>query len=103
MIHARQDVLESRHVGKQANALEGARNAGMDDAMRCASGERCSAPQHLTAGGADHACEAVEHRCLPGAVGADQAKDLAAAYRETDTADGPNTAEAALHIAHIEQ
>jgi len=33
MIHADQHVLEGRHVGKQADALEGARHAAMDDAM----------------------------------------------------------------------
>jgi hypothetical protein len=83
-----------RHLGEQADVLEGARDAGLGDLVH---GGRLvgRAAQHEAAGvGRVQAGDDVEEGGLAGAVGADQAVDLAGVDRDADVRQRLQAAEA---------
>ena len=70
-------VLERRHVRKQANVLEGARDPGLCHPMRIGRPVRMTAQLERARIGCHEAGQHVEESRLAGAVGPDQPVDLA--------------------------
>ena len=80
-VAADQDVLQRRHVGEQPDVLERPGDARLDDLAAAWAAGPLPSNDDLALGGQVQAGEAVEERGLAGAVGADQADDLALAGR----------------------
>ena len=84
-VAADQDVLQRRHVGEEPDVLEGARHAGLGDQVGL--GRQHAARRSIDGAGGRHVQpgEAVEEGRLAGAVGPDQADDLAGVHGEVDS------------------
>ena len=99
-VAADEDVLQDRHVGEQADVLEGAGDAGLGDQVGLGRQDRALVGDGAL-GGDVQAGEAVEEGGLAGAVGADEADDLAGVDGEVDGADGGEAAEAHGDVAAL--
>ena len=88
-----EDVLQDGHVGEEPDVLEGAGDAGRGD-LEGLGRQDVALVADLALGGDVEAGEAVEEGGLAGAVGADEADDLAAVDGEVDVAYGGEAAEA---------
>ena len=93
-------VLERRHVGEQADVLEGAGNARLGDLVHRARLVRLAAELEAAGVGRVEAGQHVEEGGLAGSVGADQAVDLAALDRDADVRQRLQAAEALGHAGH---
>src|ERR1700674_2804657 len=71
-------VLQCRHIGEQANVLEGAGNTSFRYDMRLIGGECCAIEYELATGHSVQAGEGVEQGGLAGTVWPDQAEYFAA-------------------------
>mmetsp|Transcript_1047 Transcript_1047/g.2758 ORF Transcript_1047/g.2758 Transcript_1047/m.2758 type:complete len:297 (+) Transcript_1047:2737-3627(+) len=95
-------VLQRRHLGEEADVLEGARDAGLGDLVHRlrrvgrAAEREAAAVRHIKPG--DH----VEEGGLASAVGADQAVDLARADLDADVGQGLHAAEALGRAADVQ-
>lgn len=100
-VAADEDVLEDRHVGEQADVLEGAGDAGLGHQVGLGREDGALVGDRAFRGDVQ-AGEAVEEGGLAGAVGADEADDLAGVDGEVDRADGGEAAEAHGDVAGFE-
>ena len=96
-------VLPHGHRAKQRQVLEGAADAQRGDAVRRGRGERRAVEVDLAFAAAVEPREAVEQRGLAGAVGPDQADDLAAVHGERDLVQGRDAAEANRHVNDVQE
>src|SRR5262249_30941069 len=87
-------VLENREPAKWPGNLEGAPDAQVDDSMRRQPGDLVALETDRAAVGREGPREHVEDRALAGAVGPDEAEDLAGLDVERDVGDGGEAAEA---------
>src|SRR5699024_3214638 len=92
-VHAHNDVVLHRHAGEQADVLEGTGEAQLGDAVRLPAGDVLSQHLHLALGGVVHAGNDVEQGTLAGAVGTDDADDLAGVDLHADVRQSHQTAE----------
>jgi hypothetical protein len=97
------DIVEHRHAVEQRHVLEGATDADLRDAVARAPQDRLAFEQDVTAVWRVEPAEAVEERRLAGAVGTDQAGDLAGKNVERHAIESHDAAEADRDIAHAEQ
>jgi hypothetical protein len=96
-------VLEHGEVGERPNDLVRAYDAGAHAAVRGESGDRTVVEQDLPRGRALRAGDHAEQRGLAGAVGTDDAEDLALAQVEVDAVEGAQPAEPLGETAGLEQ
>ncbi len=89
-----QYVLLHAHAAEQRKILEGAANAQVGDAVTRQALERLTIEHDRAALEVVQPGQAVEQRRLSGAVGADQADDLARVHVEGNAVEGDDTAEA---------
>ena len=99
---AERDVVEQAHVRAQLDVLERARHAEPRDVPLRLPGHVVAEELHAAGGHRQRAGDEVEHRRLAGAVGTDQADDLARAHVEADVVDRDQAAEA-LHAHGLRQ
>ena len=96
------DVVEHAHALEQRQVLEGARHAHLGHLARV------HVPEGLAAEGDGallrlvDAVDAVEHRALAGAVGADDGAHLVLAHVEADVGQRLDAAEAQADVLHVE-
>ena len=93
------DVVEHGHVAEQGQVLEGPADAEIGPVVGLHLGDVTALEQHLPLGGGVAAGDAVEHRGLAGAVGADDRKQLALADAEADMTERPDTAEVQGYVS----
>src|SRR5439155_5785577 len=86
-------VLDQREAAERAWDLEGAADAEVDDPMRRLAGDLASGEPDRAAGGRQRPGDYVEDGALAGAVGADQAQDLALVDLERHGVDGGEATE----------
>jgi hypothetical protein len=99
---AHQHVLAHRHVGEEANRLEGARDASAHDGVRTQADERAALEDDGAAVGGHEARHHVEEGGLPGAVGADESHDAPTGHHEVDVVQRDHPAEPLGEAAHLE-
>jgi hypothetical protein len=87
-------VIQEREPAERARDLERAANAEIDDAIWRLPGDLAPLEPDRAGIGRERAGEHVEDRALAGAVGADQADDLALLDSERHAVDGGEAAEA---------
>ena len=97
-VHRHHQVLLDGHRAPELQVLEGPRDAEPRTQVRRRVGQRPRVEIDRPAVGPHHAGDAVEHRRLACAVGADQAEDLAAVQVERDAVEGDDASEADGHI-----
>ena len=102
-MRADHDVLAHRHAAEHRQVLEGAAHAQPGDLMRGRVGDRLAFEQDVAGLVLVQPAQAVEQRGLAGAVGADQAADVAALHIEAHAVEGDDAAEAHGHATHAEQ
>ena len=90
-------------VREERQVLEGAADAEAGDAMRRHGEQRPAVKLDLSAAGNVEPAHAVEERRLAGAVGADEADDLALADVEGHAVQGHDAAEPDGDVAHDEK
>ena len=95
-------VLDGRHLGEQPDVLEGARDARLRDLVHRGRLVRRAAQHEGAAVGRVQAGDDVEEGGLAGAVGADQAVDLARIDGDADVGQGLQAAEALGHAIDLE-
>src|SRR5262249_10488616 len=100
---AEHDVLDQCHLRKRTRDLEGAPEAKANAAMRRQPLDRPPLDPDMARGRALAACQEVEHRRLAGAVGSDQAADLARLHLERNAVDCREAAEALDDVLGREQ
>ena len=91
-------IVEHRLAREQREVLEGAGDADLGDPVRRAVEQRAALEQDLASVGRVEAAEAIEQCRLAGAVGADQAEDLALLQLERDAVERDDAAEPQRHI-----
>src|SRR6266446_206676 len=96
-------VLEHRHAAKELRGLEGTAQSEAGDLARLTVQQRPAREHDLALLRAVNAADDVEERRLAGAVGADQAADLAAICREVDAVERFHAAEAEGKVAHAQE
>src|SRR5690606_20188874 len=96
-------VVEHRHGGKQADVLEGARNAGGRHLVHQLGLVRTPGQHETPVVGRHQAGDHIEEGGLASAIGADQAVDLARVDAQTHLAEGLHAAEALGHPADLQQ
>src|SRR5664279_353106 len=97
------DVVEYRKVGKQGDVLEGAADADLGDLVRGPGQDALSLQQDVTFAGLIEPGEAIEQRGLAGAVGPDQAENLALMHVEGHAVQGDDAAEHDADVANRKQ
>src|SRR3954452_3813668 len=97
------DVLEHGHQREQADVLEGARDALLDEAVGRLSGDVATGVAHAAARWGQEARDDVERRCLAGAVRADDRPDRAFLDLQREIVDGDQTAEPARQAGGLQQ
>ena len=102
-VAAHHDVLQRRHLREEPDVLERARDAEVVDLVRLGAGDLLALEPDLALGRGVDAGHRVEAGRLAGAVGADQAEDLAAADLEVDVVEGHDAAEAQRDVVDLEQ
>ncbi len=100
-VAADEHVFQDGHVGEEPDVLEGAGDACGGD-LEGLGREDLAFVADFALGGDVEAGEAVEEGGLAGAVGSDEADDLAAVDGEVDVADGGEAAEAHGDAACVE-
>src|SRR5581483_1117637 len=95
-------VLEHRHAAEELRGLEGAAQAQTGDGAGLAADHGGAVEDDVALLRAVDAADDVEQRGLAGAVGADQAADLAAPHLQVDAFEHLHAAEADVKIAHGE-
>ncbi len=98
-----EDVLERRHVGEEPDVLERARDAQLGDLELVALAQRLAEVAHRARGGLVDAGHDVEAGRLAGAVGPDEAEDLALVDVEADLVEGDDATEAQRDGVDLEQ
>jgi hypothetical protein len=88
------DVLQGGHVGEQADVLESPGEPPRHDLVRLEALHRRSGQENLAGGHRIQPGHAVEQGGLAGAVGADQAVDLALAHAQGNIVQGGEAAKA---------
>jgi hypothetical protein len=101
-VHADQDILDGRHVGEEADVLEGPAHAQRGDLIGPQADQRAPPKGDGALVGRVEAGEDVEERRLAGAVGADDGGD-AGAEREVHPVQRGEAAEALGHPPGLEQ
>ena len=96
-------IVEHRLTREQRKVLKGPGNADLGDAVRRPVEQRAALEQDFAAVGRVEAAEAIEQCRLAGAVGADQAEDLALFQLERDAVERDDAAEPHRDIANLEQ
>src|SRR5262249_20819745 len=99
---AGRDVFEHRHLGKGLHDLERARDAALGRLVRLLAGHVAAAKAHPAGAWAQHAGHEIDERRLAGAVGADQADDLAGRELQRHVVDGADAAEGPRNPFHFE-
>ena len=102
-VGADEDVLEDGHRREELDVLERARDAPAHDLVRRRAEQALAVERDLARLGPVEARDDVEGGRLAGAVGADQAGDLALLHRERDVVEGDDAAEAARDVAELEE
>ena len=97
------DVLGHGEIGEGLELLEGARDAAAGDAVGPQAGDLAAVEEDAAGVGRLEAGDQVEQRRLAGAVGADDAEDLALVDIEGDVGVGGEAAEALGHAFDVEQ
>jgi len=103
MVAADHDVVEHAHVVEQRQVLESAADAERGPCVRIEARDVAPSIEKLALGRTVAAGDAVDDRGLPGAVWADDRKQLALADRETDIGERAHAAEAQGNGAHFQQ
>src|SRR5690606_14135966 len=98
-----QQVLDGRHAIEQAHMLEGAHHAPPGDLVAGETVDGLATETDGTARRPVEAADAVEHRGLAGAVGADDGQDLAVADVERHAIDRLQAAKAHAEVADFQQ
>src|SRR5574343_1176638 len=98
----RHDVVDHAHALEEREVLEGARHAHLGDLTRVHVREGLATEGDLAFLGRVDAVDAVEHRALAGAVGADDGADLVLADVEADVGQRLDAAEAQGDVLHVE-
>ena len=98
-----QHVLQHRHGRKDADVLEGAREAGARAAMRAQAGHVGAAQHDASAADAGDTGDQVEQRRLAGAVRPDQGVDAALRHRHVDIVDRDQSRIAAGDAGQLEK
>ncbi len=102
-VEAGQHVLEHGLLAKELDVLEGPPDAEPADHIRLEPGDVMAVEQDTPGGRLHHAGNGVDEGRLAGAVGADQAADLAGLDVERQLGDGGDTTEADRHASELEQ
>src|SRR5581483_3599130 len=100
---ADQNVLDGGHVVEQADVLEGAGDAAIDDLVGLEPDNALAGEDQLAAGRREQAGDDVEERGLAGPVRADQAEHLALFDLNGDAADGAQAAEDFGYLASLQE
>ena len=100
-VHANHDVLDDRHVGEEADVLEGPRDAAGGDLVRAQADQGLAVELDGTGVGAIDAGEGVEERRFPGTVGTDDGDDPPLLEGEGDVADRLQTTKGLGDICHF--
>ena len=101
-MHSHLHVVQHRHIGEQADVLEGPGNAQLGDLEGAHALGVDSVDQHGTPGGLVNTGKQVENGGFARAVGADQATDLRGAQGNAEAVHGGQTAEINAQVAHIQ-
>jgi hypothetical protein len=102
VVAADHDVVEHRHVREQRQVLEGAADAEAGAVVDRGAPERLAHVDELAAARPIAAGDAVEHRGLAGAVGADDGKNLPALDMKTDVGQRLHAAETDRDVRHLQ-
>ena len=97
------DVLENRHVGEQADVLEGPGDASGGDLVGVETEQRLTLEHDVAGGRRDHPRDHVEKGGLPGAVGADDRDDLSLVDMEVEIGECVETTEGHAQVLNVEQ
>ena len=96
------DRLLHRQAGEEAGVLEGPAQPGAGPAVRAEGGDVGVTQEDLAAVRGEVARQQIEERRLAGAVGADDADDLAAGHLDRHVVDGPDATEADRYAVRAE-
>ena len=96
-------VLEHRHAAEELRDLEGPPDAEPGEAAGGQSLHPAPAHQHVPGVDPEMAGQQVDRRCLAGAVGTDQADQLACAHGEVDPVHRGNATEMLAEAAALDQ
>jgi len=99
---ARDDVFQAGGRRQHAHKLEGARNAGLRDAVRRQHRDGPAFERDAAAVGRGSAGDKIERRRLAGTVGSDQPENFAAREREAQVIDGDEAAEGLAHVVEAQ-
>ena len=102
-VAADSNVLEHRHLRDQLHVLKGAREPAPRDLARRQAIDALAAKVHFAAAQRQQTRYEVEGGALAGAVGADQADDLAGAHTEAHVVDGEQAAKGFAHGFGLKQ
>ena len=94
-VAADENVLDHRAVLEQRQVLEGAADAQAREIRRPFTRDVGAVKNDAAARRPQHAADEIEQRCLAGAIGADDAADLAARHVEADVGHGAQATEGA--------
>ena len=102
-MRAEGDILQDAHAGQDVDMLKGAPNATARDELGGPPRNTLAPEFDLSRRRPQDARHQIEDGALAGAVGADEADDLARAHVETDIVDGDQAAEFLAHRLQREQ
>ena len=102
-LQAELDVVAHRHLGKGARRLEGARHAVRGKAVGALAGQVAAIGHQPARGQRLHARDGIEEGGLAGAVGADDAHQLAGMETRAHRVHGGQAAEAHRDLVRVEQ
>ena len=97
------DVLENRHVGEQADVLEGPGDAPGGDLVGVETEQRLTLEHDVAGGRCDHSRDHVEEGGLPGPVGANDRDDLSLVDMEVKIGECVETTEGHAQVLNVEQ
>ena len=97
------NVIQHGHPRHELDVLERAADAAASDLERLAAGNRRATKQDIAGGERQRAGNQVEHRAFAGAVGTDEAEDLAGLNREAEVVHGDEPAELLARFPDFEQ
>ena len=103
LVESDEDVFEDGEAAEEADVLEGAGDAGAVDLEGLFADEGFSGESDVAGGGAVDAGDDVEGGGFAGAVGADEAEELALVEREVEVVEGFEAAEVEGEVGDFEQ
>ena len=96
-------VVQNAHLVEQTDVLEGTGDALLVDLGRLLAGDVLTVQDDVALGGTIHTGEHVEHRGLAGAVGTDEAVELAFFHLHVQLGHSLQTAEGDAQVGYFKQ